>query len=139
WTKGKHAFKFGGELRKGYSTTWDAGFVGNGVYSEPRINGGDLLLSPIATTAIGSANMPGLQGTTTTGDNQRMRNLLSFLAGSVGSSTQFYFINSAANLSAFQDYKSSPQRVRDARQNEFSSFVKDDWKIRKSLTLNLGV
>jgi len=139
WTKGKHGFKFGGELRKAASTTWDAGFVGNGVYSEPRINGGDLLLSPIAATAVGSANMPGLQGTTTTGDNVRMRNLMSFLAGSVGSVTQLYYINSAANLTAFQDYKSSPLRIRDARQNEFSSFIKDDWKARKSLTLNLGV
>jgi len=113
WTKGKHAFKFGAELRKGYSKVWDAGFVGSGIFSEPRLMGGDLTTSPISQTAIGSANMPGLAGTTAAGNNQRMRNLLSFLTGSLASVTQFYYMQSPTKLDTFEDYKTFPQRVRD--------------------------
>src|SRR5206468_290625 len=29
--------------------------------------------------------------------------------------------------------------LRDIHSNEFSAFVKDDWKVRPSLTLNLGL
>ena len=139
WTKGKHSFKFGGELRKGYSKVWDAGFVGGGIFTQPRLIGGDLTTSPIATTAISSTNMPGLAGTNASGNNQRMRNLLSFLAGSLSGVTQYYYMNSPNKLDAFEDYKSAPQRIRDFRQNEFVFFAKDDWKARRNLTLNVGV
>ncbi|PYS46368.1 MAG: hypothetical protein DMG13_30120 [Acidobacteria bacterium] len=139
WTKGKHAFKFGGELRKGYSKVADEGFVGGGIFSEPRLIGGDLTTSPISQTAISSTNMPGLAGTNANGNNQRMRNLLSFLSGSLSGITQLYYVNSPTKLDAFDDYKSAPQRVRDFRQNEFVFFAKDDWKVRRNLTLNLGV
>jgi hypothetical protein len=40
----------------------------------------------------------------------------------------------------FSDYKNFDHRIRDMHnQNEASAFFKDDWKVRKSLTLNLGV
>ena len=139
WTKGKHAFKFGGELRKGYSKVWDEGFIGSGIFSEPRLIGGDLTTSPISQAAISSANMPGLAGTNATGNNLRMRNLLSFLAGSLSGITQLYYMNAPTKLDAFDDYKTSPQRIRDFRQNEFAFFAKDDWKVRRNLTLNVGL
>jgi hypothetical protein len=136
WTKGKHAFKLGGELRMGHSLGYDAGIS---VTSVPRAVGGDLPTSAISTAAISSTNMPGLAGTTTTGNNVRMRNLLSFLAGSLGSVTQFYYMQSPTKLDKFEDYKTFPQRVRDTHQNESSLFFKDDWKVMRSLTLNLGL
>src|SRR5262245_31408631 len=139
WTKGKHSLRFGGELRKGYSKVWDAGFIGGGIFSEPRVIGGDLTTSPISQTTISSTNMPGLAGTNAGGNNQRMRNLLSFLAGSLSGVTQLYYMNSPTKLDAFDDYKTAPQRVRDFHQNELTFFAKDDWKIKRSLTLNLGV
>ena len=136
WTKGKHAFKFGGEFRRGHSLGYDAGIS---VTSIPRAVGGDLPTSAIPANAISGANMPGLAGTTTTGNNQRMRNLLSLLAGSLSSVTQFYYMQSPTKLDKFEDYKTFPQRVRDTYQNEASGFFKDDWKVLKTLTLNLGL
>lgn len=136
WSRGSHTFKFGGETRRGESLGYDAGIA---ITTTPRANGGETAFSPIATTAIGATNMPGLAGTPTAGNNQRMRNLLNFLSGSLASVTQFNFMQSPTKLDAFEDYKTFPQRIRETHQNEFSAFVKDDWKVLKSLTLNLGV
>ncbi|MBI2150460.1 MAG: TonB-dependent receptor, partial [Acidobacteria bacterium] len=136
WTKGTHTFKFGGEIRRARSLGSDAGIS---VTATPRAVGGDAPLGAIPTGAIGSANMPGLAGTATTGNNVRMRNMLSFLAGSLGSVTQFYYMQDPTKLDTFEDYKTFQYRVRDVRQNEAGFFFKDDWKVGKNLTLNLGL
>src|SRR6185295_19140675 len=136
WTRGVHAFKFGGEIRRGNSAGYEAGF---GTTTIPRALGGDTTLGAIPAGAISATNMPGLTGTTTSGNNQRMRNLLSFLAGSLNQVTQFYYMQSPTKLDAFNDYKDSPYRFRDTHLNEGSAFIKDDWKVLRSLTLNLGL
>lgn len=136
WTKGKHSFKFGGEIRRGNSLGYDAGIATTSI---PRAIGGDTSLAAIPTAAISAANIPGLAGNSTTGNNVRMRNLLSFLAGSVSQVTQFYYMQSPTKVDRYEDYKTFSQRVRDTHLNEGSAFVKDDWKILKSLTLNIGL
>jgi hypothetical protein len=136
WTQSTHAFKFGGELRMQNSWAKDAGV---GTTALPRVSGGDLTSSQISVAAISSTNMPGLAGTNTTGNNVRMRNLLSFLAGSVGGITQAYYMQDPKKLDAFEDYRTFPERIRDFHNNEFSAFFKDDWKVHRNLTLNLGM
>jgi hypothetical protein len=136
WTKNAHAFKFGGELRRGYSLGQDAGV---GTTSIPRAIGGDAPNAAIPTPAITGTNVPGLAGSATTGNQQRMRNLLSFLAGSLNQVTQFYYMQDPNKLDSFESWLTYPQRVRDTHRNEFSMFFKDDWKVRTSLTLNLGI
>ncbi len=74
--------------------------------------------------------MPGLAGNAGAGNNQRMRSLLSFLAGSLGSVSQFYYMQDPTKLTSFEDYKTFPQRLRDTHQNEMSYFFKDDWKVQ---------
>ena len=106
----------------------------------PTAAGGDTQLAAIPAGAISSTNIPGLAGTTTTGNNQRMRQLLSFFAGSLSNVSQGSWITDPKNMDTFSDYKNFDHRIRDMHnQNEASAFFKDDWKVRKSLTLNLGV
>jgi hypothetical protein len=138
WTKNKHTFKFGGELRLTHSLGYDAGIA---VTSIPRALGGDAPNALIPATPISSqtANFAGLAGTTASGNNQTLRNLLTFLSGSLNQITQFYYMQDPKNLTTFENYLTYPNRVRDTVQNEGDLFVKDDWKISKSLTLNLGL
>src|SRR5262245_62102451 len=138
WTKDKHTFKFGGEIRLTHSLGYDAGI---GTTSIPRALGGDAPNALIPATPISSAtaNFTGIAGTTNSGNNQALRNLLTFLSGSLNQVTQFYYIQDPTNLSKFESYLTYPNRVRDTVQNEGDIFVKDDWKVSKSLTLNLGL
>jgi hypothetical protein len=139
WTKDKHTFKFGGEVRLTHSLGYDAGIT---VTSIPRALGGDAPNALIPATPISSTtpNFAGLAGQpNSTGNNQTLRNLLTFLSGSLNQITQFYYMQDPKKLDAFDNYLTYPNRVRDTVQNEGDLFFKDDWKILKSLTLNLGL
>ncbi|HYR86343.1 MAG TPA: TonB-dependent receptor [Terriglobia bacterium] len=136
WTHGTHSFKGGAEVRFGASKISDD-VSGNDWSAFPRAHGGETPLAPIQ--GITSANMPGLQGTSTTGNNYAMRSVLAFLTGSLRQVNQLYYLGSADRLDKFDDYKVSTQRTREVRQQEFSFFFKDDWKVQRDLTLNLGV
>src|SRR5207248_1649669 len=107
WTKGKHSFKVGGETRRQNSWAKDTGV---GTTAVPRALGGDAPLAAISTTAISNTNMPGLAGTAAIGNNAAMRQLLSFLAGSLGSITQAYYMQDPKKLDAFEDYRTFPSR-----------------------------
>src|SRR5262249_51533736 len=75
------------------------------------------------------------------------RNLLYFLTGSLGGSgfnpagTQGYWVGSAADVAAgrWQDFTTQGYKYRDQHLNEWAAFTQDDWKITKTLTLNLGL
>jgi hypothetical protein len=135
WTKGSHSLKIGGELRLTRSKgTVNGTSVFNSIY--PVANGGDP--QGITVTGINSTNMPGLNGNQA-GNQLRMQNLLSFLAASLSSVNQNYFINSPESLSAWNDPLTETAKIRDFQQTEFSFFLKDDWKVSNILTLNLGL
>ncbi len=138
WTKGLHSFKFGGEYRRATSNslTRFTGAFGAGTTSYAYVSGGDTTYSPVA--GITSTNMPGLAGDTSGGNRSVMEDLLNFLSGSVAQVRQWRFINNATQAS-FNDPLKEDQFIRNFFQQEFSFFLKDDWKIRPDLTLNLGV
>src|SRR5262245_3343544 len=139
WTKGKHAFKVGGEIRRGHSLAYEMGGSGAVATTIPRAVGGETQFAPISTAAISSTNMPGLAGTNASGNNVAMRNLLNFLSGSLTNVTQALFMQDPKKLDAWEDYKTFPFRLRDLHGDESSVFFKDDWKVASTLTLNLGV
>jgi len=145
WTRGRHTFKAGGEIRRGNSLGYDAGIAPTTV---PRTASGDAPGAAVSTAAIsgtvipgvpGTPTVPGLAGSPTTGNNLAMRQLLNFMSGSLASVTQLRFMQDPTKLDTFDDYKTYPWRVRDFHNNEASLYIKDDWKIQKNLTLNLGL
>jgi hypothetical protein len=138
WTRGTHTFKGGAEARF-ISSRFAADIDSNNFHSYAMGFGGETPLSPI--TAINSTNMPGLAGTATSGSSLAMRGLLSLLSGSLSAVTQLYWLSSAENLSSFDRWVSpeNEQRVRQLNQQTFSAFFKDDWKVQRDLTLNLGL
>jgi hypothetical protein len=136
WTHGVHAFKGGVEVRIASSELSEDN-SGNDYSIFARGFGGETPLSQIQ--GITSTNMPGLQGTATTGNNLAMRSLLNLLSGSLSRVTQLYWIGSAQRLDTWDDWRVSQLRTRELNQNEMSIFLKDDWKVHRDLTLNLGV
>jgi hypothetical protein len=128
WTKGKHAFKGGVDVRMGHSNGWASPTA-----PIPQAQGG-AGLNPVQAFQ-NTTNFPGLVSTNQTLANQ----LLYFLAGSVNNAQQVYFLQSSKDLTKWENYKTVDHKYIDVIQNEFDVFLKDDWKVRPSLTLNLGL
>src|SRR5204862_2956899 len=136
WSRGVHNFKGGVEARFTSSQLRDD--VENNSWSTfARAFGGETQYTPIQ--GITSANMPGLQGTATTGNNLAMRSLLTLLSGSLSEIHQMYWLGSSQQLDKFEDYRTAVQRERQLNQREYLAFFKDDWKLTRNLTLNLGM
>ena len=136
WTRGTHAFKFGGEIRLTKSVAYNA-VQGTPL---PTLTGGAgaNVATNISTT---SGGLPGLITTATTGAQDQARSLLYFFNGSVNQGSQLYWIDDAGDVEngKWETYKTLERKYRDQVTNEAAFFIKDDWKFSKSLTLNLGL
>ena len=142
WSRGKHAFKFGAELRLPRN-------AGNGgVDPYPSITLGNNANATQTVGPFGTATnfpeLPGLLSTSLIANvNPRAdaNNLLYFLNGSVSGANHFYFIKNSSNVteSRWEDVSTAGRRMKTQIHQEWSAFVKDDYKITKRLTLNLGV
>jgi hypothetical protein len=142
WTKGVHSFKFGGELRFNSSTSTGStpglGFFSN--FKSPAVLvGGQTAFSQQLTSgpnALANTNpaMTGLQ----TNDATRARNLLNYLSGSLASVNNQYFLTDPT-ATKFSDYRDQSLITNTIKQREISLFFKDDYKVGRNLTLNLGV
>src|SRR5439155_20445494 len=137
WSKGKHAYKFGAELR----LPRNAGNGGTDPY--PSITLGN---NGSATQTVGpfstAANFPELAGLQNSsliaGVNPRtdVNSLLYFLNGSVSQASQFYYIKNYSNLTnnRWEDYSTTGIRMKKQVLQEWSAFAKDDYKVNKRLT-----
>jgi hypothetical protein len=139
WTHGKHAFKFGGDLRaprtKGYSFQpyVDApyGNLGGAVTQSPFVS--DLL-----TPSLGSTSNIFRQ------DSRNLAtNLAYLLTDSIGGLNTQYWIENQADkdkgIAGWQDVTTRTNRFRNTVSTDYAFFAKDDYKLTKDLTLNLGV
>ncbi len=132
WTKGTHAFKSGIEFRYASSKGWAAGLM-------PTVTGGagDV---PVKGIDMVSGLLPS--------NITLAQNLLLSLSGSVQSISETFqtLEPTDTDYRDFRDLyflKGNPEGrygvMRQWHQNEVNFFIKDDWKITPSLTLNLGL
>ncbi len=126
WTRGQHAFKAGFELRLGESN------AGNDSNFTPQATLGP---GGVAVVGIDNVAIPGL-----TGNNQTVaRNLMTDLAGSINRIAEAFDLRNPKDL-VFRGYDQGIKlKIRDWKTTEYSWFFKDSWKVRRDLTLNLGI
>jgi hypothetical protein len=145
WTTGRHSYRLGASYIKAMSKQEVTGssIVGN---AYPVVTLGAAPLAPNNAFDRGNATgfralNPQLDAALVTANSDRMRDLLLFLSGSIGSVAQGRFINSPDQVGkAWNDpLKGELKQVRDLQQHEFNLFVKDDWKVTNNLTFNLGM
>lgn len=137
WTKDRHAFKFGIDLRFPRSN-------GYNIQPDPTVTMGNNAsatntVSPFSTLANFSSQLP----TFRQNSRNNATNMLYFLNGSVSTATQQYWIDNADNVTngLWNDTTSTEDgnRRREQVRTEWAAFVKDDYKLSKTLTLNLGL
>lgn len=147
WVKGTHSVRIGGEFRRSNSHKRDAWLFNPSNFqwgnSFPEYQGGELVSTPQTFTNVDSEwGADSLAGSDASNGNKRaMRDMLVFLSGSLASIKQVRYVNNIeqAKQGVWADPINEPAMDRNTIMKEFSVFIKDDWKIRPNLTLNLGV
>jgi hypothetical protein len=150
WTRGKHAFKFGGDFRFPHAK-------GNSLQPIPVAGygniGGTNTESPFAS--VGNSASLGSTGTPSTTSPAWVSNLFPQTARTAAVNQAYLFTNSlgsintpywaenyaqvSAGKAGWQDVTTQLERIREIKSSDFAFFAKDDYKMTKNLTLNLGV
>ena len=136
WTRGVHSFKFGGDLR----LTRSNGYNGIPTQPRPRLQGGEGEW-PADDIDESLGGLTGLRGTGGGNPESTAKNMLYFFSASINQGNQLYWIDDSTDVAngTWEDFTTLERKIRDQVLNEFAWFVKDDWKVLPSLTLNLGV
>lgn len=123
WVRHNHTFKFG------INTEWTDEFGTNSGGIFPNV-------SLSATQNGDTPTIPGFNTATSnisSSDLQRLQGYYNNLLGRISSVQTTYY----SNLKTFQPAGS--QRVRNFEYHEIGMFAQDDWKVRRNLTVNIGV
>jgi hypothetical protein len=127
--KGAHSMAIGFELNRQYSEGNNTGGQGT---TRPSValdsNNTGFAIN------ISGTRFPGLSAN----DVNPARTLLGRLAGTVSSITEQFFINSPTDT-AWLDYRSTYFFKRKHHQNDWAIFFRDNWKVTRDLTFNIGL
>jgi hypothetical protein len=111
-------------------------------YSQSSNSGGTQTTRPSVSLGTGVVTVPNINNTNFAGlnpsDVTTAQDLLANLAGTVASISQQYWINTPADTN-WSDYTKDIFFYREHHANQWSSFFKDNWKITRNLTVNLGM
>ncbi|HKR11840.1 MAG TPA: carboxypeptidase regulatory-like domain-containing protein [Pyrinomonadaceae bacterium] len=131
WIKNTHAFKFGTNLR--FQKHVDDRSAVAGVLTRARIfltTGINPVPASFRTQAGANTLVPGINAA----DRTRLDSVINDLLGRVGAINQAFV--------AVNDNEFGPGRTRfnyEAHYPEYDFFAQDTWKIRRNLTLDLGI
>ena len=116
WTRGRHAFKFGGEFRATYDNSFDDFSTRQALDFSAFLNFG----VPSISTGVDAVD-----------SNTAIQDQTFGLLGLVDVQSESQFFNFAGTRSA--------DDVRGFRQREWGAYAQDTWKIRTNVTLSLGL
>jgi hypothetical protein len=121
WTRGRHDVSFGVQSVLAQANPYnDAGIL-------PTYTLG---ISAASTTGLTVSDLPGIRAT----DLAVANNLYANLAGIVSSAAQTFNVTSTSS-----GFVPGATNLRQLRQNVWSAYALDKWRLRPNLTLNLGL
>ncbi len=146
WTKGSHSLKFGGDIRLTQARSEMNGAAGFGEDPLwfPYAFGGNPTNAQPSGLSANAAYWPGLVGTDSgsgsSGTYAAIYNHMNYIVGAVNAVKQYYFVNDSSAQS-WSDPTTEEGKIRKLSMNqwEYAFFFKDDWKVNRDLTLNLGL
>ncbi len=128
WNHGAHSFQGGFDITR--------------EYSQSSNSGGTQTTRPSVSLGVGVVQVPNINSTNFAGlsafDVTTAQDLLANLAGTVASISQQYWINTPTDAN-WSDYTKNLFFYREHHANQWSGFFKDNWKVTRSLTVNLGL
>jgi hypothetical protein len=128
FTKGAHSFQAGFELDLTSSHQFN--------------HGGQQTTRPFVTLGVGNTPVPNITPANFHGiqanDVSTASLLLADLAGTISTIQEQYFVNSPT-ATDWTDYRTTILFQRDLHQNDWALFFKDNWKVSRDFTLNIGL
>jgi hypothetical protein len=128
WIKGSHSFQGGFEFTRSGSGQNNSGGIAT-AYAHSILGVGNIPVNIPATSSRGINN----------NDITTAQDLLANLAGTISNISEKFWVNSPSDTDWLDYTGPTVFVIRTYRQNDWAGFFKDNWKVTKNFTLNLGL